>query len=153
MGIKSFIGKRFKSKKDKAENITVSDYMTKNLIVFKPQQSILLVMNQLIKNRISGGPVVNESNELVGIISEGDCIKQITESRYYNQPLENINIEEHMVKDVETINGDMNIFDAAEKFLRLKRKRFPVIISGEIVGIISRIDIISASLHIRSQIW
>ena len=34
MGIKSFIGKRFKSKKDKPENITVSDYMTKNLIVF-----------------------------------------------------------------------------------------------------------------------
>ena len=66
MGIKSFIGKRFKSKKDKPENITVSDYMTKKLIVFKPQQSVLLVMNQLIKNRISGGPVVNENNELVG---------------------------------------------------------------------------------------
>jgi predicted transcriptional regulator len=153
MGIKSFIGKRFKSKKDKPENITVSDYMTKKLIVFKPQQSVLLVMNQLIKNRISGGPVVNENNELVGIISEGDCIKQITESRYYNQPLENINIEEHMAKDVETINGDMNIFDAAEKFLSSKRRRFPIVEEGKLVGQISQKDILKAALKLKGHSW
>ena len=77
MGIKSFIGRRSKKAKGKSEQIIVSDYMTRNLIVFKPQQSVLAVMNQLIKNRISGGPVVNKNNELIGMISEGDCIKQI----------------------------------------------------------------------------
>lgn len=153
MGIKSFIGKRHKGEKGESEQINVSDYMTKNLIVFKPQQSVLDVMDQLIKNRISGGPVVNEKHELVGIISEGDCIKQITESRYYNQPLENINVEEHMIKNVETINGDMNIFDAAEKFLSSKIRRFPIIEDGKLVGQISQKDILKAALKLKGHSW
>lgn len=153
MGIKSFIGKRSKSEKSKSEQINVSDYMTKNLIVFKPKQSVLEVMNQLIKNRISGGPVVNDKHELIGIISEGDCIKQITESRYYNQPLENINVEKHMIKNVETINGDMNIFDAAEKFLSSKRRRFPIIEEGKLIGQISQKDILKAALKLKGQNW
>ena len=153
MGIKSFIGKRPKSEKKDSEQINVSDYMTKNLIVFKPKQSVLEVMNLLIKNRISGGPVVNDNHELVGIISEGDCIKQITESRYYNQPIENINVEEHMIKNVETIKGDMNIFDAAEKFLSSKRRRFPIIEEGKLVGQISQKDILKAALKLKGNSW
>ena len=153
MGIKSFIGKRPKSEKSESEQINVSEYMTKKLIVFKPKQSVLEVMNLLIKNHISGGPVVNDNYELVGIISEGDCIKQITESRYYNQPLENINVEEHMVKNVETIKGDMNIFDAAEKFLSSKRRRFPIIEEGKLVGQISQKDILKAALKLKGNSW
>ena len=153
MGIKSFIGRRSKKAKGKSEQIIVSDYMTRNLIVFKPQQSVLAVMNQLIKNRISGGPVVNKNNELIGIISEGDCIKQITESRHYNQPLDNINVEDHMIKDVETIDGDMNIFDAAEKFISSKRRRFPIVKEGKLVGQISQKDILKAALKLKGHTW
>lgn len=153
MGIKSFIGRRSKKAKDTSEQIIVSDYMTRNLIVFKPQQSVLAVMNQLIKNRISGGPVVNKNNELIGMISEGDCIKQITESRYYNQPLGNINVEDHMIKDIETIDGDMNIFDAAEKFISSKRRRFPIVKEGKLVGQISQKDILKAALKLKGHTW
>ena len=153
MGINSFIGRRTKVEKVVSEQIIVSDYMSRNLIVFKPKQSVLEVMDLLIENRISGGPVVNENHELVGIISEGDCIKQITESRYYNQPLENINVEGHMVKDVETISGDMNIFDAAEKFLSSKRRRFPIIEVGNLVGKISQKDILKAALKLKGNRW
>ena len=153
MGIKSFTGKRTKQGKSNSEAINVSDYMTRNLIVFNPKQSVMEVMDQLIKHRISGGPVVNEKQELVGIISEGDCIKQISESRYYNQPMENINVEKHMVTNVETINGDMNIFDAAEKFLKSKRRRFPIIKDGKLVGQISQKDILKAAIDLKGHTW
>ena len=62
--------------------------MSRDLITFKPEQMIEDVIQSLIKNKISGGPVVNDKNELVGMISEGDCLKQISESRYYNMPME-----------------------------------------------------------------
>ena len=153
MGIKSFTGKRAKPEKSTSEQINVSDYMTRNLIVFKPKQSVLEVMDLLIKHNISGGPVVNESQELVGIISEGDCIKQISESRYYNQPMENVSVEEHMIKNVETISGDMNIFDAAEKFLTLKHRRFPIIEDGKLIGQISQKDILKAALQLKGYSW
>ncbi len=153
MGIKSFMGKRAKPEKNTSEQISVSDYMTRNLIVFSPKQSVLEVMDILIKQNISGGPVVDESQGLVGIISEGDCIKQISESRYYNQPMENINVEEHMIKNVETINGNMNIFDAAEKFLTSKRRRFPIIEEGKLIGQISQKDILKAALQLKGHNW
>ena len=154
MGIKSFQGKRDTSKNTKSENFLVSDYMTTNLITFKPEQKVEEVINTLLKNRISGGPVVNEKNELVGIISEGDCMKQISESRYYNMPLDSEhNVAKVMATNVETIDGNMNIFDAANKFLESKRRRFPILQNGKLVGQISQKDVLKAAMNLKGNTW
>ena len=127
--------------------------MSTKLITFKPEQCVLEVMNVLIKKKISGAPVVNENNELVGIISEGDCMKQISQSRYYNQPLEDVKVEEHMAREVETIDGEMNVFDAADKFLNSRRRRFPIVKGGKLVGLISQKDVLKAALKLKGHSW
>jgi predicted transcriptional regulator len=153
MGIKSYIGKRVKSKKGSTEQIRVSDYMTTKLITFKPDQSVMEVMNILIKKRISGGPVVNNDYELVGIISETDCIKQINDSKYHNHPIGKVNVEDHMNPNVDTIDGNMNVFDAADKFLKSHRRRFPVIEDGKLVGQISQMDVLKAAVNLKGTNW
>lgn len=153
MAIKSYIARRSKPVKGSVENIRVSDYMTRNLITFRPDQPVLEVMNTLIKHKISGGPVVNDKGELVGIISEGDCMKQISESRYYNQPMDNITVEKHMATDVETIDGDLNVFDAAQRFINSKRRRFPIVEDGKLVGQISQKDVLKAALQLKGRSW
>lgn len=153
MPIKSFRGKRNQPKKGIQKSAVVSDYMTKKLITFRPDQNVTEVMQTLIKKRISGGPVVNEKNELLGIISEGDCIKQISENRYHNVPAENDTVEKHMVKNVETIDGNLNIFDAAKQFLNSKRRRFPIVENGKLVGQISQKDILIAAMEQKGQNW
>ncbi|WP_346881859.1 CBS domain-containing protein [uncultured Algibacter sp.] len=153
MGIKSFQGARRQQNTVDDAPLTVSDYMTRDLITFTPNQSIESVMQTLIKHRISGGPVVNEKNELIGVISEGDCIKQISESRYYNMPMQDQTIEKHMGKNVETIDGNMNIFDAANKFLQAKRRRFPILEEGKLVGQISQKDVLKAAMELKQQNW
>jgi len=153
MGIKSFLGARKNQQSTEDLPFKVSDFMTKNLITFRPEQSIEEAIDSLINNKISGGPVVNDKNELVGIISEGDCIKHISESRYYNMPPEDDKIENRMAKNVETIDGDMNIFDAANKFLNDKRRRFPIVENGKLVGQISQKDILKATIMMKSQNW
>lgn len=154
MGIKSFQGsRREQNKTTEASPLKVKDYMTSKLITFRPEQSVEEVIDTLIKNKISGGPVVNERNELVGIISEGDCIKQISESRYYNMPMDNHTVEKHMVKNVETIDGEMDVFDAAKKFLEAKRRRFPIVENGKLVGQISQKDILKAAMSLKGQNW
>jgi len=152
MGIKNFIG-RMKKKAEEEVPLKVSDYMTRKLITFSPDQSIEEVIEKLIRNKISGGPVVNEKDELIGIISEGDCIKHISESRYYNMPLGENRVENHMVRNVETIDGNMSIFDAAKKFLDAKRRRFPIVENGKLAGQISQKDILIATLKLKSQNW
>ncbi len=147
------MGKRAKDTKSSATDIKVSDYMSRKLITFSPDQSVLEVMNNLIKHKISGGPVVNENNELLGIISEGDCMKQISESRYYNMPMDNMKVSNHMVTNVDTIDGNMNVFDAANKFLESKHRRFPIVENGKLVGQISQKDVLKAALALNGQTW
>ncbi len=153
MAIKSFQGRRILPKKEELKPALVSDYMSTKLITFKPNQPIAEVMQTLIKRKISGGPVVNDDNELLGVISEGDCIKQISDSKYYNLPLNDAIVENHMVKNVETIDGNLNIFDAAKQFIDSKRRRFPIVKKGKLVGQISQKDILIAALEQKGQNW
>ena len=153
MGIKSFQGSRRQKNTTEETALRVSDYMTRELITFSPDQTIETVMQALIKNRISGGPVVNESNELIGIISESDCIKQISESRYYNLPMQDTTIEKYITKDVDTIDGNVNIFDAASLFAESPRRRFPIIEKGKLVGQISQKDVLKAAMTLKGQTW
>ena len=152
MGIKSFMGKRSKAVADEV-NIRVSDYMTTKLITFTPEQSVMEVMEKLLKHNISGGPVVNENYELMGIISEGDCMKQISDSRYYNMPIDDATVRKHMVCNVETIDGDMNVFDAAKLFIEKKHRRFPITKEGKLVGQISQKDVMKAALELKGRTW
>ncbi|OQD43997.1 CBS domain-containing protein [Croceivirga radicis] len=155
MAIKSFQGARAKVVDNgKAEHpILVSDYMTRKLITFRPDQSILEVMESFAKYNISGGPVLDDSGFLVGIISEADCMKQISESRYFNQPILDKSVERFMTKAVETIPHDMTIFDAAGIFVRHNRRRLPVMNNGLLVGQISRKDIVIAALKLTGVNW
>jgi predicted transcriptional regulator len=154
MGIINFRGKRDKAISKPAEQILVSDYMTKKLITFKPSDSLGHVINLLIKNKISGGPVVNDKNELIGIISETDCIKHISESKYYNMPSDTNNtVGKYMVKDVDTIDKNMNIFDAAFKFISSHRRRFPVTENGKLIGQLSQKDVLKAAIKVKGNTW
>lgn len=154
MGIKSFQGSRKQQQTTNAATaLKVRDYMTTSLITFRPEQSVQEVVEALIKYKISGGPVVNDKQELVGIISEGDCLKQLSESRYYNMPLEHDNVERRMAKTVETIDGNMDVFDAANKFLQTKIRRFPIVENGKLVGQISQKDILKAALNLKGENW
>lgn len=95
------------------------------------------VMNIFIKKKIFGGFVINEKNELIGIIFEGDCMKQISYSCYYNQFMEDVKVSDYMVKDVEIIDGEMNVFDVVDKFLNFWCCCFFIVKDGKLVGLIS----------------
>lgn len=152
MGIKSFQGAR-KQQNTESLPFKVSDFMSRDLITFRPNQTVTEVVESLIKNKISGGPVVNENNELVGIISEGDCLKQISDSRYYNMPMDQDTVEQRMIKNVDTLDGNMNVFDAANVFLESKHRRFPIVENGKLVGQISQKDILKAALKMKGHNW
>ena len=154
MGIKSFQGKRDTNQAKEESQILVSDYMTTNLITFKAEDSLDHVIEQLITNKISVGPVVTDKNELIGIISETDCIKHISESKYYNMPADTNNtVGKYMVTDVDTIDKDMNVFDAAFKFISSHRRRFPVVDNGKLIGQLSQKDVLKAAIKVQGNTW
>ena len=153
MPVKSFQGERAQKKRVTPSKLTVSDVMTTQLVLFTPKQSIHEVMQSFIKYRISGGPVVNHKGILIGVISEADCMKEISDSRYFNMPILDKSVGHFMTEKVDTIESKMSIFDAAAKFSKSSRRRYPVLDKGRIVGQVSRKDIVIAAINMKSQTW
>ncbi|EOZ95196.1 CBS domain protein [Indibacter alkaliphilus LW1] len=151
--VKSFQGVRVVEPKKTDAPIMVKDHMSTNLVTFYPEDSIDHVLDMLTKRKISGAPVINHDKKLVGIISEVDCLKEIIKGKYSNTPSFPGKVEEHMTKDVITLSPEMSLFDAAQKFLELKIRRFPVLKDGQLVGQISLSDIIRAFPKLRETTW
>ena len=153
MPVKSFQGERAKASKVQTKNILVSHIMSRNLILFSPDQSIHDVMELFIKHRISGGPVVDTAGNLIGVISEADCMKEISESRYFNMPILDKTVNHFMTSPVDTINASLSIFEAASMFSKSSRRRYPVLDKNRLVGQLSRKDILISVINMKSQTW
>lgn len=153
MGIKNFMGKREEVSKNPRQKFQVKDFMTRKLITFSPDQGITEVMETLLKQRITGGPVVDSKNELVGIISDTDLMHVIGDSRYHNMPVGNRLVSDYMSSQPETIDQEADIFDAAARFLKSGHRRFPVTREGKLIGQISRMDVIIAATKLNGDEW
>ena len=143
-----------KVKEPKDQPILVSDWMSTRLITFKPDQPIYEVIDNLLSNKISGAPVVNDKNEVVGIISEGDCLKEIVKGKYDNIPTLAGKVSDHMSTNVMTIEPTKNVFEVCQTFLNLRLRRLPVIDKfGKLIGQISQKDVMRAVRNMESSTW
>jgi len=133
--------------------VSVADYMSRKLITFSPDQPMFEVVKTLLAKKISGGPVMDEHGQLCGVISEGDCLKEVVKGKYNNMPNLAGKASEHMTTNVITISPDMNVFDAADMFLGKRIRRFPVVAEGKLIGQISQKDIMRAVLSMKSETW
>ena len=120
----------------------VRDYMAGRLVTFKPDMDVLDALHELVENRIAGAPVVDDQGELVGMLSELDCLKIALNAGYYGDS--GGPVSEYMTPDVETIDAEMSIIDLAQKFLSCGYRRFPVLRNNRLVGQISRRDVLRA---------
>lgn len=153
MPVKSFQGERAQKKRVTPSKLTVSDIMSSQLVLFTPEQSIHDVMQAFVKHRISGGPVVDNKGILIGVISEADCMKEISDSRYFNMPILDKSVGHFMTEKVDIIESNMSVFDAAAKFSKSSRRRYPVLENGRLVGQVSRKDVVIAAINMKSQTW
>lgn len=143
-----------KAKESNNQLVLVSDWMSTRLITFKPEQPIYEVIDKLLNNKISGAPVINDKNEVVGVISEGDCLKEIVKGKYDNIPILAGKVEDHMSTKVMTIDPGTNVFEVGQTFLNLRLRRLPVIDKfGKLVGQISQKDVMRAVRNMKSSTW
>jgi CBS domain-containing protein len=141
-----------------------SNVMVSKVITVAENAPILEVLQHFITHRISGVPVVNSANEVVGFISDGDILKNIGHHKpiafdaisvaysgiWYDQKdiddkvkdLLQRNVMEIATHKVITVDMDTEIGDVAEILGQKKIKKVPVLQKGKLVGIISRGDLL-----------
>lgn len=132
---------------------TIADYMATDLITFTPDQEIAHAIDIMLTKRISGGPVLNEKRELVGMLSEKDCLKVLVQSSYHNMPSGKGLVKDYMSENVKTLEMDTDVVACANEFLNTYFRRFPVTQNGILKGQISRRDIMRAAQKIKATTW
>lgn len=120
----------------------IKTYMSRKLVTLTPDMEINRAMSLLIDNHISGAPVLDESGNLVGMLSQKDCLKAALHASYYREWGDTV--AKYMSGNVQTLDADLDLVEAAEAFLASSFRRFPVISEGRLVGQISRSDLLKA---------
>lgn len=126
--------------------------MATKLITLKPTDDIWDAINTIVKNKISGTPIVDSKGTLIGMLSEADCMRVMLEGTYNNQPGGLGQVKDYMAVNVTTIDVNTTILEAAFNFAHSKYKRFPVLENGRLVGQISRSDVLKAISKLRPKV-
>ncbi len=91
----------------------------------------------IIDNRVSGIVVVDEAGQLVGMLSELDCMQAIVSTVYNGGTPGAEIVREVMTKDVIVNHPDEDIITVAGDMLKHKHRRRPIVDNGKLVGQIS----------------
>jgi CBS domain-containing protein len=103
----------------------------------------------LLAHKIAGAPVVEHpgSNRLVGILSESDCLRVVSNGAFHGEPKGTV--ADFMAINVRTIKPTDDVFSIATIFVAKRYRRLPVVDGDRLVGIVSRSDV----LRLQKRIW
>ena len=137
----------------------VQDVMTKDVLTIGPEAPIRDVAKILVEHGISGLPICDERRRVIGIVSEGDILfKEHDPTKRRRRPLAWLldagaeaaaksraeTAGEAMSAPVLTIGGDRPIAEAARLMVEHRVNRLPVVEDDELVGIVTRADLVRA---------
>ncbi len=144
--------------------------MTRPVVTVSPETTIVEAANTMLQRHVSGLPVVDAADKLVGIISEGDFIRrsEIGTQRKRGRLLKFIlgpgqaatdfvhehgrKVAEIMTKEPLTISEDTTLEDIVELMEKNHVKRLPVMRGDQVVGIVSRANLLQAVATLARQI-
>ncbi|TMB83965.1 MAG: CBS domain-containing protein [Chloroflexi bacterium] len=112
------------------------DIMTRKVYTIRSDASAQEAAQLLDQHRISGLPVVDESNDIIGIVTEADIISKVDK--------EGLRVSDIMSTEVTSVNEETPVSEIALLLTERKIKRVPVVQDGKLVGIVSRADIVHA---------
>lgn len=121
---------------------TVRDYMARHLVTLKPDDEVIHAIHILIDNKIAGAPVIDEDGNLLGLLTEKDCMQVVINATYHSEYAGLV--AEYMSTEVEVMAAEETIVNAAKRFLTKRYHRYPVMDNNRLVGQISRGDVIRA---------
>lgn len=150
--------------------MTAREIMTSPVITSGPDATLDEIAGLMLTHRISGVPIVDAEGHLAGIVSERDLIEE--EKRTHHLPklslfgmalvregavkdallkARTFRASEVMTRDVFTVRPDTPVSEIAGLLVREDINRVPVVDEGEVVGIISRADLVRA-LHRSAEL-
>ena len=115
------------------QSVNLRDYMLLHPVKVKADANMMEAMKVIIDNKISGLCVVDDADNLVGILSELDCLRAVLSATYNKTSVGKVS--EFMATDnLVVAHPDEDIVDIAQDMLTKNKRRRPVVENGKLVG-------------------
>jgi CBS domain-containing protein len=112
--------------------------MTRDVVTVRRTTDIYDAIRMMSDGNITGLPVVDEDDKLVGILTAKDVMRRLLNTRGTEGK-----VQDCMTTDVISFNENDNLLDVINTLVENKFRKVPIESEGKLVGIISRRDIIS----------
>ena len=116
------------------KSMQVRRYMLQKPVTVKAHMTISEAAHLILANKISGLAVIDDENNLVGVLSELDCLQAIVSYVYNDGDPGAALVSDFMTKEVEVNHPNDLIIDVASSMLDHKHRRRPVVVDGKLVG-------------------
>ena len=144
------------------------DVMSRDVVTVTPDATILHAARLMLQRKFSGLPVVDAAGALVGMVTEGDFLRRTETGTVRRRPrwLEFVMgpgalaaeyahaagrlVAEVMTRDVLTVTEETSLKEVVDLMERHRVKRLPVVRGREVVGIVTRQNLLHAMVGHRS---
>ena len=126
----------------------INTIMERGVTTVSPETHIYVAMSLLVKEGLSGIPIVDDASCLVGFLSEKDVLEMLLSGK----ETEKTTVADYMVKEVKCFNYSDSAIDVCEYFMNHSVHILPILDDGKYVGIVRRSDIIYLILRVRGKI-
>lgn len=124
------------------QTATVDDYMVVDVVSLRPATDIHTAIRVLLEREISGAPVTDDNENLVGMLTQKDCLGVVYSTSYHQDW--GGRVKDYMSPDVEVMLSGTSIIAAADQFMQSEFRRFPVVQDDRMIGLICRSDVLRA---------
>ncbi len=124
------------------DSVVVRSYMTTTLVSFSPDTEVMSAVHDLVRHRIASAPVLDAQGNLIGMLSERDCLSIAfiaSSDTCVAGP-----VSQFMSTKVVSVSPDTSMTHLCSLFTNSSHRRYPVVDGGKVVGIISRRDALRA---------
>lgn len=116
------------------------DIMSRDVIMVSLETTVYEAANMMVRNRISGIPVVDAKSDIVGVVTEKDLLVVLDFLGVHQA--KDTSVDECMSKELIVVSEDVDIEEIARIFIQKNIKRVPVLHEKKVVGVVSRHDIL-----------
>ena len=127
--------------------LTARDIMTEELVTIRPTATVREAVDMLLSREISGLPVVDEGDRLVGIITEFALMAVAYDNKVLDEP-----VSQHMTSELLTVDVKDSVRKVADMCVVHRVRRVPVLKDGRLAGLVARRDVLRAMFEAQATV-
>ncbi|MDB4786666.1 CBS domain-containing protein, partial [Planctomycetaceae bacterium] len=137
---------------ERIRRVRAMDIMQTRLVTLTPEIDVFDAIGYLLKNRISGAPVLDAEGDYIGVFSEKGSMDVVIESAYSELPT--TRVSSFMDADRgRVIHEHTDLLTIARIFLETPYRRLIVLRDEKLVGQISRRDVLNTQIRLTEEVW